>query len=64
MAINFFVCDCYNIGGGCLGKHMGDSLEVYDFFGEYFLVEEITKVDRIRWNDKETFERLELGKAN
>lgn len=56
MAINFFVSDCYNIGGGCLGKHTGDSLEVYDFLGEYFFVEEITKVDRIRWNDKETFE--------
>lgn len=31
MAIDFFVCDCYNIGGGCLGRHTGDSLEVYDF---------------------------------
>lgn len=31
MAINFFVCNCYNIGGGRLGKHTGDSPEVYDF---------------------------------
>lgn len=44
MAFNFFVCDCYNIGGGCLGKHTGDSLEVYDFLVSTSLLKKLQRL--------------------